>query len=162
MSAEGGKLSLCPVHRDEAIAFVEQHHRKFGHAMPKLRKGGGVTGAKFCIAVAKNDEIVGVAIVGRPVARRLDDGLTLEITRVATDGTKNACSFLYGAAWRAARALGYRSIITYIGKDEPGTSLVGAGWHIVHETKAEPWDRLSRPRVDTHPQQAKLRWEPRP
>lgn len=95
------------------------------------------------------DTIVGVAIVGRPVARTLDDGWTLEVTRVATDGTKNACSALYASAWRAARAMGYQRLITYTLPSEGGASLRAAGWRTVHRTKGGNWNTPARPRVDT-------------
>jgi hypothetical protein len=134
---------------DEANAFVAQHHR---HHPP-------VIGAKFCIGVAEGERVCGVAIVGRPVARHLDDGWTLEVTRVATDGTKNAASALYGAARRAAFALGYRKLLTYTLASEPGTSLRAAGWRVVGEVKGRSWSCQSRPRVDKHPMQDKLRWE---
>lgn len=85
--------------------------------------------SKFCIgAVDQNRRVVGAAIVGRPVARLLDDTFTLEVNRCATDGTPNACSALYGAAARAAKAMGYSRVITYTREDEPGDSLRGAGW----------------------------------
>lgn len=103
--------------------------------------------------------IRGVAIVGRPVARSLDDGVTAEVTRLCTDGAPGACSFLYGAAARAAFALGFKRIGTYILKAESGASLVGAGWRLIHETRGRSWDTPSRPRVDRHPTQDKLRFE---
>jgi hypothetical protein len=154
------KLSLAPCSRDEANAFVEQHHRHHGR----------VAGHIFALAcVASVDEpggrvelVVGVAIVGRPVARGLQDGLTAEVTRVATDGTRNACSFLYGASWRAARSLGYRKLVTYTLAAEGGASLRAAGWRVVGEVRAESWSRPSRPRVDKTPLQKKLRWEATP
>jgi hypothetical protein len=98
--------------------------------------------------------------VGRPVARHLDDGWTVEVNRVATDGTRNACSMLYAASWRAARAMGYRRMVTYTLDTEPGTSLRAAGWKIVGEVTARSWSCPSRPRVDKSPHQGKLRWEP--
>lgn len=141
---------IVPITLPEANAFVQEHHR---HHAP-------VPGAKFCIGVAKEDRIVGVAIVGRPVARMSDDGWTLEVNRTCTDGTKNANSMLYGACWRAAKALGYRKLITYTLKDkESGVSLKAAGWRVVGEAGGGRWSRSSRPRVDTHPLQVKLRWE---
>ncbi|SPC17377.1 putative phage protein [Cupriavidus oxalaticus] len=133
----------------EANAFVARHHR---HHRP-------VVGTKFCVAVADAGEVVGVALIGRPVARALDDGWVLEVNRCCTDGTANACSMLYAAAWRAARALGYRKLITYTLPEEGGASLRGAGWRLVAQTDGGSWGCPSRPRVDTHPTQGKLRWE---
>jgi hypothetical protein len=145
------RLTICPLPLDEANAFVKFHHR---HHRP-------VVGHKFSIGVADETGMVrGVAIVGRPVARSRDDGLTLEVTRVATDGCDNACSALYAAAWRAARAMGYHRIGTYTLKSEPGTSLRAAGWHVVHEVRGRYWDCPSRPRVDVRPLEGKLLWEP--
>lgn len=144
------RLEVVPVPLDQANAFVKQHHR---HHQP-------VVGHKFSLAVADADGAVrGVAIVGRPVARRLDDGWTLEVNRVATDGCENACSALYGAAWRAAKALGYRRLITYTLTTEPGTSLKAAGWKVIGETPGRSWSVKSRPRVDKHPLQGRLIWE---
>jgi len=119
------------------------------------RRGGGL----FAVACSDGEKLVGVAIVGRPVARHNNDGWTAEVTRVATDGTRNACSRLYGAAWRACRALGYKRLITYTLKDESGASLRAAGWRVVAEVSGGSWSRKNRPRVDRHPLQAKLRWE---
>lgn len=143
-------LSLVPITFAEAKQFVLEHHR---HHAPCLSH-------KFSIAVADETGAVrGVAIVGRPVARYMDDGWTLEVNRVATDGAENACSMLYAAAWRAARALGYRKVITYILGSEPGTSLKAAGWKCLGECGGGPWNCKSRPRVDTHPTQRKIRFE---
>lgn len=149
-------LHLTPINLDEANAFVEKFHR---HRDP-------VVGAKYCIAVAMYQHadpmqatIVGVVIVGRPVARHLDDGRTLEVTRLCTVGTPNACSMLYRAAYRAAKAMGYRRMVTYTLASEPGTSLRAAGWKVVGEVKGRSWDTPTRPRVDTSPRQDKLRWE---
>tara|TARA_B100000519_G_C14165374_1_gene401310 strand:- start:377 stop:820 length:444 start_codon:yes stop_codon:yes gene_type:complete len=144
-------LSITPITFKEANCFVGEHHR---HHKP-------VVGAKFCIAVSS--EIVhGVAIVGRPVARFLDDGFTLEVNRCCTDGTRNACSMLYASAWKAAKALGYKRLITYTLKSEGGSSLRGAGWRCLGEATTrhgQGWNVASRPRVDTHPLQKKLKWE---
>lgn len=144
-----GELTIVPVTLDEANAFVAQWHR---HHKP-------VPGAKFCVAVAKGESIVGVAIVGRPVARMVDDGWTLEVNRTCTDGTKNANSMLYAACRRAVFALGYRKLITYTLATESGVSLTAAGWKCLGEAGGGKWSRVSRPRVDTHPTQMKLRWE---
>ena len=145
-------MIVTPINLDEANAFVEQHHR---HHKP-------VPGAKFCVAVSQDNEVRGVAIVGRPVSRVLDDGWTLEVNRCCTDGTRNACSMLYATAWKAAKAMGYTSLITYTLESEGGSSLRGAGWRCVGKATTrigQGWNVKSRPRVDTHPLQQKLRWE---
>ena len=145
------EVTIVPVSLAEANRFVSMFHR---HHKP-------VTGHKFSIGAEKGGKIVGVAIVGRPVARALDDGLTVEVVRCCTDGTRNACSTLYAAAWRAARAMGYRRIGTYTLPEEGGASLRGAGWRVVgHTTNTRGWNCAARPRVDLHPTQQKLRWEP--
>jgi hypothetical protein len=142
-------LEVQPVEFSEACQFVAQYHR---HHKPPA-------GCKFCIAVSDGSRIVGVAIVGRPVARMSDNGWTLEVTRCCTDGTKNACSALYAACWRAARAMGYRKLITYTLPEEGGTSLRAAGWREIGRAGGGSWSRRERPRIDTHPLQEKLRWE---
>ena len=99
--------------------------------------------------VADGDLLVGVAIVGRPVAREFDDGLTVEVTRTATDGTKNANSMLYGTVARAAYAKGYRRVVTYTQEGESGASLRAAGYRVVAERPARAgWTTPSRPRED--------------
>ncbi|MFE9099887.1 XF1762 family protein [Actinomadura geliboluensis] len=130
-----------PIRFADACGFVAMWHRH--HAPP--------VGCKFCIGVADDDAVLrGVVIVGRPVARFLADGQTLEVTRTATDGTANANSMLYGAAWRAAKALGYCRLITYTQQGETGASLRAAGWRVVAERPAHSgWDRPSRPRTST-------------
>ena len=146
----GPRLTIVPTTHREARAFIAEHHR---HHRPSA-------GAVFCLAVTDDDGTVrGVAQVGRPVARMLSDGWTLEVTRVATDGCPNACSALYGAAWRAARALGWRRLVTYTLPEEGGTSLRAAGWRCLGTAGGGSWSRKDRPRVDLHPMQEKLRWE---
>lgn len=142
---------VTPINLDEANAFVSIHHR---HHAP-------VPGAKFCIAVSEGETVHGVAIVGRPVARLSDNGLTLEVNRCCTDGTRNACSMLYGAAWRAAKALGYQRLITYTLPEEGGASLRGAGWQLVGLRGGGNWNVPSRPRIDTAEmlRGQKLLWE---
>jgi hypothetical protein len=144
-------MSICivPISLAEANAFVMEHHRHHGP----------VVGHKFSIAAAVGEDVVGVAIVGRPVARSRDDGWTLEVTRLCTEGWPNASSALYAAAWRAARAMGYRRLGTYILKAEPGTSLKAAGWKAIHETPGRSWNVPSRPRVDKHPLGQRVLWE---
>lgn len=142
-------LMLVPVSLDEANQFVREHHR---HHQP-------VPGAKFCIGVSDGKKIVGVAIVGRPIARMLDDGWTLEVNRTCTDGTKNANSLLYGAVRRASWALGFKRLITYTLPEEGGASLRAAGFRVVGEAGGGRWSRENRPRIDTHPLQKKIKWE---
>lgn len=130
-------LELVPVGFRVATEFVRRVHRH--HPAP--------VGHKFSIGVADDGALRGVVIVGRPVARHLDDGLTLEVTRTATDGARNACSMLLAAAWRATKAMGFKRLVTYTQANEPGTSLRAAGWRVVHEIPARRgWDTPSRPR----------------
>ena len=142
-------LRVVPLDLSEANALVERWHRHHGR----------VIGHKFSLGVADGDRVCGAAIVGRPVARHMDDGWTLEVNRLVTDGTKNACSMLYATCWRAARAMGYRKLITYILSSEPGASLTAAGWKNVGATSGGSWSKPSRPRVDKHPTIPKLRFE---
>ena len=142
-------LIVVPITREEVQAFVREHHR---HNAPTVQ-------AIFRVGCSTDGRICGVAEVGRPVARMLCDEWTAEVRRVCTDGTPNACSLLYGAAWRAARALGYRRLITYTLATEPGVSLRAAGWRVVAEVAARSWHTPSRPRVDSHPLQERLGWE---
>ena len=129
--------------------YVEQHHRHHGP----------VVGHKFSIGLSDGEKIVGVAIVGRPVARHLDDGWTLEVNRLCTDGTRNACSMLYSAAWRAARAMGYKRLVTYILDTENGASLRASGWKCVGKAGGFRWTGKRRPEVDLYPAQMKIRFE---
>lgn len=138
-----------PLDLDEANALVEQWHRHHKR----------VVGHKFSIGVADGERVCGAAIVGRPVGRRMDDGWTLEVVRCVTDGTKNACSALYAASWRTARAMGYRKVITYVLSTETGDSVKAAGWKCVGSTPGRSWNVPSRPRVDKHPTIPKLRFE---
>ena len=143
-------LSIVRIGLDEANAFVQLHHR---HHRP-------VIGHLFSIGAAAEDaRICGVAIVGRPVSRMRDDGATAEVTRLCTDGTKNACSFLYGASARAAFSLGFRRIGTYILASEPGISLTAANWRLIGKAGGGSWSRSGRERIDTHPLQGKLLFE---
>jgi hypothetical protein len=144
------RLSIIPVEFSEACEFVARHHR---HHVPPV-------GHKFSLAVVDDVQTIrGVAVVGRPTGRHSDDGWTLEVTRLATDGCPNACSSLYSASWRATKALGYRRLITYILVEEPGTSLKAAGWKCLGARGGGSWSCPSRPRVDKHPLQQKLLWE---
>ena len=145
----GEALALTPISLREANAFVERNHRHHK----------GVTGHKFSIGCTRDGELVGVAIMGRPVSRYLDDGLTLEVNRLCTTGAENACSMLYGAAARAARAMGYQKIITYTLDTEPGTSLRAAGWQCAGPAGGERWTGKRRPAADLYPPQKKQRYE---
>lgn len=142
-------MNLIPISLSDACEFITQIHRH--HAAPQ--------GGKFAIAASDGEKVIGVAIVGRPVARLLDDGWTAEVIRLATDGTKNACSMLYSASWRAARAMGYKRLITYILGSESGTSIEAAGWKRIGECGGGSWNREKRPRVDRAPLQEKIRFE---
>ncbi len=142
-------IELRPISLRHARAFVAMVHRH--HDKPQ--------GGKFALAAWHHGELVGVSIVGRPVSRMLDNGLTAEVIRVATDGTRNACSFLYGASKRAAQAMGYRKIVTYTLPEESGASLRAVGWDRAGVAGGGSWTRRSRPRVDSAPTQEKIRWE---
>ena len=135
-----------------ARAVITEWHRH--HRAPQ--------GALFAVGCEDGEGTLhGVATIGRPVARRFDDGYTCEVTRLCTDGTRNACSLLYGAAARAAAALGYRDIITYTLPEEGGASLRAAGWEFDGDTGGGAWSRVSRERVDDHPTGVKHRWRKR-
>ena len=145
-------MNAHPVTLAYANAFVSVHHRHHKK----------VVGHKFSIGAEHEGRTVGVVIVGRPVSRMRDDGVTLEVTRLCTDGTRNACSFLYGAAARAAFALGYQRIGTYTLPEEGGASLRATGWKLIGERGGGSWSVPSRPRIDKHPTGPKLLWEQTP
>ena len=132
------RLRLVPVSLEQANQHVAAWHR---HSSP-------VVGHKWSVGAADdNDVLRAVAIVGRPIARHLDNGLTLEVLRVATDGTRNANSLLYGACARASFAMGYRQLVTYVLADESGSSLRAAGWRVVAQLPPRRgWSTPSRPR----------------
>lgn len=143
------RLTIAPTGWKEANAFVVANHRHHGASR----------GQKFALKVLDEAGATrGVLMAGRPVARLLDDGLTLEVIRLATDGCPNACSALYGAARRVAKAMGYRKVITYILATEPGTSLRAAGWKDDGVAGGGTWDRSNRSRVDKHPTTPKRRY----
>lgn len=141
-------LRLTPITYKQACDFIARLHRH--HRPPQ--------GHKFSIGAARGDALVGVAVVGRPVARMADDGWTAEVTRLCTDGSPNVCSLLYGAAARAAQAMGYRRIITYILASETGASLRASGWRQDRRSGGGSWSRVDRQRDDKHPLEAKTRW----
>ena len=145
------KLTIIPISFKEACEYVDQHHRH--HKRP--------IGHKFSIGVInEHGHLVGVAMIGRPVARHYDNGLTLEVNRTATDGTPNANSALYGAAWRAAKALGYTRLITYTQEGETGASLRGAGWKDIAQRPARKgWNTPSRPTQNKNDNIQRTLWE---
>lgn len=152
-------LEIRPMSLKDANAYVGKFHR---HNKPTV-------GHKFSVGCYDGGRLCGVAIAGRPVARNLDDGRTLEILRVCTDVTYNSCSILYGACSRAAREMGYKRVVTYTLLSEPGTSLKAAGFSNAGEAGGLSWDVPSRPRevVQTslfgeerkYPNEKKIRWE---
>lgn len=123
------KIAQCEL--KDANIFIAEHHR---HHKP-------VCGHRFSIRVVDGDRTVGVAVVGRPVARGCNAQKVLEVTRLCTDGTKNACSILYAACARIGRELGYESIQTYVLESESAVSLVASGWKFSHATKGGHWKR---------------------
>jgi hypothetical protein len=140
-------IELRPITREDAHAFIREHHRHHGAPVGELWRH----------AVHDGDgNLVGVATVGRPVARALDDGLTVEVTRLCTDTTPNACSMLYAAARRTAEAKGYRRGLTYILSSESGASLRAAGYRELWTVRGRTWDCPSRPRTDKHPTEDKV------
>lgn len=152
-------LKAIPVSLKQANAYVDELHR---HHNPVVRD-------KFRVGVELNGNLVGVAQVGRPVSRCLDDGQTLEVIRCCTDGTKNACSFLYSRCARIAEEMGYRKIVTYILASELGASLKASGWYCEEESAGGgSWNRPSREREQSitdlfgekekYPVEKKQRW----
>ena len=122
-------LQIVPCSISDAREFIWQYHRH--HRPPES--------GLFAIACGDGDKICGVAIVGRPVARMMQDSWTAEVTRLATDETRNVCSILYAACWRASRALGYRRLVTYTLASESGASLRAAGWKVIGEVTGRSW-----------------------
>lgn len=147
-------LELIPITLREANDFVAQYHRHNGRTS---RNGG-----KWAVGATDGESLVAVAIVGRPIARLLNDGYTAEVLRVCSkpDAPRNCNSFLYGACWRAWRAMGGRKLVTYTLQTESGASLRGAGFVVVAEVSGGGWDRYNRKR-DWQPiyGQQKFRWE---
>lgn len=154
-------MEIRPITLRAANAYVAQHHR---HNLP-------TNGHKWSLACYDGDRLCGVAICGQPVARKLDDGLTIEIRRVCTDGTRNACSMLYGASCRVAKAMGYKRVVTYTLQSEPGASLRASNFTDCGEAGGTSWDMPSRPREVVqetlfgverkYPLEKKRRWEMR-
>ena len=141
---------IIPISLREANRFIEKHHRHSGRAQ----------GCKFCVALSDgHGTLHGVAVVGRPISRYLDDGRTAEVTRLCTDGILNGCSFLYGCCARIAREMGFRKIITYTLDTESGASLRAAGWTCAGLAGGKRWTGSRRPAADLYPAQMKYRYE---
>ncbi len=141
-------LEAVPIELKQANEFVDKHHRHHDH----------VHRDKFRIGCEVNGNLVGVIQLARPVSRILDDGKTIEVVRLCTDGTPNVCSFLYSRAARIAAEMGYQKIITYILESESGVSLKACGWHKEADTNGHNWSCRSRPRNTTAPTCNKQRW----
>lgn len=141
------KLHIVPITFKEACAFIEKYHR---HYKPTV-------GHKFSIGVTADDKLVGVAVCGRPVSRYLDDGVTCEINRLCTDGTRNACSMLYGACCRIAKEMGYKTIITYTLQSESGASLKASNFNCDGVAGGTHWTG-KRNKGQNIPDEIKMRW----
>jgi hypothetical protein len=141
-------VKIRPITFRAACAFVDRLHRH--HKKPQ--------GHKFSLGLEVGGELIGVVIVGRPVSRKSDDGLTAEVTRLCTDGTPNAASKLYGAARRVCGAMGYEKVLTFTMDSEPGTSLFAAGWIQDGVTGGKSWNVATRPRTDKHELGPRKRW----
>lgn len=145
---EAVALELEPISLRDANAFIAKHHRHHP----------GRRSCRFAVAVRRGRRMVGVAIAGNPVSKALNDGRTLEVSRSCTTGAKNANSMLYAACWRAARAIGYRRMITYTLPEESGSSLRAIGMRQDGMTEGRPWSRPKRPRPTLYTVGPKVRW----
>lgn len=142
-------MITIPINFKQAKEFINKNHSH--HIAPQ--------GWKFGVGIEHNHKLIGVGIAGRPVARNLDDGYTLEITRCCTDGSKkNIASMIYGALVRAAKALGYKRCITYTLESETAISLKASNWKFIKIINGHSWNRNSRPRKDKHPICNKVLW----
>lgn len=140
-------MIIIPINLKQANEFVAKYHR---HHKP-------VQGHKLSIGLSENNELVGVAIMSRPVARAVNYNATIEVSRLATNGIKNGCSKLYGACARIAKEMGYKTIQTYILENELGTSLIAAGWKLNYKTAGGQWVRTdNKPRRTDQPTIPKL------
>ena len=138
---------IIPISLKQANEYVTEYHRHHKK----------VTGCKFCIGIKEKENIVGVAICGRPVSRHLDNGTTLEINCLCTNGHKNACSRLYGACVRIAKEMGYKKVITYILESENGASLKASNFICEGVAGGKIWTG-SRCRDNGVPKEMKQRW----
>ncbi len=141
-------MKIVPITFKEASNYINKNHRHHSATI----------GCKFCISVVDDDgQLHGVAVCGRPVSRHLDDGVTLEVNRVCTDGTRNACSMLYSASCRIAKEMGYKKVITYILESENGASLKASNFICEGEAGGTHWTG-SRNRGQSIPAEMKKRW----
>lgn len=143
----GGEMEIRPITFKQACNFVSAHHR---HHIPSV-------GCKFCIGLFDDEKMVGCAMCGRPVSRHMDDGTTCEITRLCTDGTNNACSMLYGASCRVAKAMGYKKVITYTLESENGSSLKASNFQYEGTAGGKHWTG-TRNKGQKIPAEMKKRW----
>lgn len=142
-------LRVRPLTIAQLNKIIEEHHRHHKK----------VQGHRFSLGCYDDDRLVGACSVGRPVARMCDPWLTAEVTRLVTDGTKNACSIMYAACARACKAMGFTKIQTYILETELGTSLRASGWHYADTTSGGHWNHTKGPRRSDQPECPKQRWE---
>lgn len=140
-------MEIRPITFRDACDFIRQNHR---HHRPTV-------GCKFCAGLYEENKLIGCAVCGRPVSRILDDGLTVEINRLCTNGTKNACSMLYGACCRIAKEMGYKLIITYILESENGASLKASNFHCDGVAGGTHWTGI-RNKNQQIPHEMKIRW----
>lgn len=141
-------FQAIPISRKEANDYIEKLHRHHGKTV----------GDKYRLGAVVGNKIVGIVQVGRPVSRYLDDGKTVEILRLCTDGTPNVCSYLYSRAVKIAYLLGYEKVITYTLLSENGASLKASGFTLDGVTRGGSWSCKSRPRTDKAPTCQKKRW----
>lgn len=144
-------MRAVPMTRDECNAYIQAHHRHHKK----------VAGYRYGVGCELDGKLVGIAVIGRPRARRIEQYAKAEVTRLATDGTHNACSFLYGVCDRLCRLVGFRALFTYILETEPGTSLRASNWVYCYTTRGGTQDRPSRRRTDQAPTCPKQCWAPK-
>lgn len=140
-------MEIRPITFKQASEFINKYHRHHG----------ATVGHKFSIGCYDNGELVGVAVCGRPVSRHLDNGEICEINRLCTNGTRNACSMLYGACCRIAKEMGYKKVITYILESENGASLKASNFVCEGKAGGTHWTG-KRNRGQAIPSEMKTRW----
>lgn len=142
-------MKIIPLTLKQANDYIQKYHR---HHKPTV-------GHRYSLGASQNGELIGVAVVGRPVARMCNAYTTAEVTRLCTNGGKNVCSFLYSACARVAKEMGFERIQTYILESEPGTSLIATGWNKEVESKGGQWKHTDgKTRRTDQPTEPKTRW----